>query len=130
MAVPNSKAARITTLALSIVLGLAFLASGIMKLMDPAAAAAGLAHLGVSVAMAATAGVLEVAGAALVLIPKTRFYGALLLGGTMLGAVITHLAAADFAGIVPAAVLGLVAAAVAWLAMPVWAESRLKGVPA
>ena len=41
-------------------------------------------------------GAIEVLGGILLLIPKTRFYGAALLVATMVGAILTHIGAGEF----------------------------------
>jgi putative oxidoreductase len=53
-------------------------------------------------------GVVELAGAALILIPKTRVIGAGLLAGTMLGAIATHLFVLHNAPTAPIVLLALV----------------------
>lgn len=64
----------------------------------------------------------EIAGAVLLLVPATGFLGALLLFATMVGAVATHLL---FGGSpVPAVVLGLMAAFVAWKLRPAFTSSK------
>jgi uncharacterized membrane protein YphA (DoxX/SURF4 family) len=62
-------------------------------------------------------GLVEVLGAALVLIPSKGFRGGLLLSATMVGAVITHLFLIGGSP-VPALVLGLLSAFVAWRLRP------------
>lgn len=61
-------------------------------------------------------GLLEVAGALLILPPKTRIYGATLLAATMVGAIGTHLSAGETSEIVAPLVLGGIAAAAGVLA--------------
>jgi putative oxidoreductase len=63
-------------------------------------------------------GAVEVLGAVLVLIPSKGFWGGLLLSTTMVGAVITHLFLIGGSP-VPALVLGLLSAFVAWRLRPV-----------
>jgi putative oxidoreductase len=53
-------------------------------------------------------GLVELAGAALILIPKTRVIGAGLLAGTMLGAIATHLFVLHNAPTAPVVLLALV----------------------
>lgn len=62
--------------------------------------------------------VIELVCAALFLIPKTSSLGVLLVTGYFGGAVVAHLVANDPVGLVPVAVLGLSAWAVAWLRYP------------
>jgi hypothetical protein len=62
-------------------------------------------------------GAVEIMGAVLILIPAAGFFGALLLAATMVGAVATHLVLIGGSA-VPAAVLGLLSAFVAWRLRP------------
>ena len=59
-------------------------------------------------------GLVEVAGAVLVVIPRTRFYGAVLLAANMAGAVFTHLKSAELALVPPPLALLVLAALAAW----------------
>jgi putative oxidoreductase len=52
-------------------------------------------------------GLVEIAGAALILVPKTRVIGAALLAGTMLGAIATHLFVLHNAPTAPVVLLAL-----------------------
>lgn len=62
-------------------------------------------------------GVTEIAGAALLLIPAFGFFGGLLMAATMTGGVVTHLLLIGGSA-VPALVLGLLSALVAWRLRP------------
>lgn len=64
-------------------------------------------------------GAVEVIGAVLILIRATGLFGALLLTATMVGAVATHLVLIGGSP-VPAVVLGLLSAFVAWRLRPVF----------
>jgi putative oxidoreductase len=69
-------------------------------------------------------GAIQVLGAILVLIPRTAVVGAVLVGSTMVGAIVCHLVLLDTGiggAVFPAVFLGLVIAA---------ARRRLKGAPA
>jgi putative oxidoreductase len=63
-------------------------------------------------------GAVEVAGVLLLLVPSTGFVGGLLLVATMIGGVATHLVVIGGSP-VPAMVLGLLSAFVAWRLRPV-----------
>lgn len=63
-------------------------------------------------------GTIEVVGALLLLMPKTRFYGAALLVGTMVGAIFTHIGAGEFGALGFPAVLLILSAVVAFLTLP------------
>lgn len=65
--------------------------TGVFKLMGSAEALDTFAQIGGAPAMYFT-GIVEIATASLLLIPKTRIYGALLAVATMTGAIFTHLA--------------------------------------
>jgi len=68
-------------------------------------------------------GAVEVASAVLLLVPLTGFLGGLLLTATMVGAVATHLVLIG-GNPVPAIVLGLLSAFVAWRERPAsWART-------
>lgn len=58
-------------------------------------------------------GGIEVLGAIMMLVPTTGLYAGLLLGGTMVGATVSHLVVVPGSP-VPAIVLGLLCAAVVW----------------
>jgi len=70
-------------------------------------------------------GIVEVAGAVLLLIPAMGFFGGLLLFATMVGGVATHLLLIGGSA-VPASVLGVLSAFVAWRLRPVplWSPVR------
>lgn len=73
-------------------------------------------------------GVLEVGGAVLILVPKTRIYGATVLAATMVGAIGTHLSAGETTEFVAPLVLGTIAGAAGVLA---WQRQfpSLRGTP-
>lgn len=70
-------------------------------------------------------GLLEVLGAMLILVPKTRIYGAALVASTMLGAIGTHVAAGELSEVLPALILGAAAAGAGVLS---W-QQRFGAVP-
>lgn len=63
-------------------------------------------------------GAVEVAGALLLVVPATGFFGGLLLAVTMVFGILTHLVLIGGSAL-PASVLGLLAAFVAWRLRPV-----------
>ncbi len=125
----TSKRTTIALWTLSGLLALAFLGSGAGKLSGAMTEALN-AGLGVPTWAVPLIGTIEVIAAIAILVPKARFYAAAVLVGTMAGAVLTHLVAADFAGFVAPLVLGVLAGLAAWIARPVWVRERLSGVVA
>ncbi len=82
--------------AISILVGLALLVSGIFKFMPPAPEAEqGLQHIGWRADQLGTLGILEILSAVLYLIPQTAILGAILVSGYMGGAIATHLRVGD-----------------------------------
>ena len=104
----------ITFWGLSIFVGLAFLASGGLKLLGAKQLAQNFARWGYPAWFLPVVGVIEVVGAIATVLPRTRFYGAALLTGTMVGAVATHLRFGEIAESVPSLVLGVICAILAW----------------
>lgn len=96
-----------------IVLALAFLAAGGSKLAGAAAMVEVFDKIGAGQGFRLVVGVIEVFGALLLLMPRTGLAGALWLGGTMVGAVGTHLFVIGGSPL-PAIVLGLLCTFVAW----------------
>jgi putative oxidoreductase len=70
-------------------------------------------------------GVAEVAGALFLLAPRARSFGAAGLTLLMAGAVVTHLRVGEAAFAPVPLALGVLAAAVAWMARPAWLQERL-----
>jgi len=105
-----------------ILLALAFGAAGIAKLAGAAQMVQVFDAIGIGQWFRTVTGVVEVAGAVLLLVPATGFFGGLLLSATMVGAVVTHLALIGGSP-VPALVLGLLSAFVAWRQRPVSRET-------
>lgn len=99
--------------AIRIVLALAFLAAGGAKLAGAAAMVEVFDKIGAGQDFRLMVGAIEIFGVALLLIPRTGLPGALWLGGTMVGAVYTHLFVIGGSP-VPAMVLGALCAIVAW----------------
>lgn len=103
--------------AVRIVLALAFAAAGSAKLSGAAQMVEVFSKIGVGQWFRYVTGSVEVLGVLLLLVPATGLLGALLLGGTMVGAVLTHLFVIGGTAI-PAVVLGLLCAFVVWRLRP------------
>lgn len=80
----------IASWAARIIIGGLFIFTGIFKLTGNPEAQETFAQIGGAPMMYLT-GVIELIGAALLLIPRTRVYGGLLAMGTMGGAIVSHL---------------------------------------
>lgn len=98
----------------SALLTLAFLLTGGSKLMGAEMHVQNFQIWGYPGWFMYVTGTVEVLGAILVIIPKTRFYGAALLVATMIGAIITHIQAGQIPIIPVPLVLLLLAGFVAW----------------
>lgn len=120
-----SKPTRITAWGLSVFLALAFLASGVSTLSGGMDAVLH-GQLGVPLWALPVIGGIKIAAAIAMVIPASRFYGAAVLVATMLGAVMTHVVAADAAGSLPALVLGVMVGIVAWISRPAWVRAILQ----
>lgn len=109
----KSKGRNIALWALQIVVALAFLAAGVSKLTAQPEMVAVFEQIGIGQWPRYLTGGIEVISAVLLFVPRLAPIGALLLVGTMAGAVLTHLA---FIGgsPVPALVLLILAAIIAW----------------
>jgi putative oxidoreductase len=100
-----------------ILLALAFGAAGLAKLMGVEMMVATFEAIGVGQWFRYLTGGIEVLGAVLMLVPATGLWAGLLLGGTMVGATISHFVVVPGTP-VPAIVLGLLCAAVVWHLRP------------
>ncbi len=120
----HSKRTTIVIWTLSGLLAFAFLASGAGKLAGAMTEQLN-AGLGVPTWAVPVIGAIELLAAIAILVPKVRVYAAAVLVATMVGAVLAHLVAADFAGFVAPFMLGVLAAIVAWITRPVWVRERL-----
>ncbi|MFC0582463.1 DoxX family protein [Micrococcoides hystricis] len=76
----------------AIAVGVLFVKEGIQKLMGDANALAPFTDFSWPIWFAYTIGVIEVAGAALLIFPKTRIASAVLLAAVMIGAAATNIA--------------------------------------
>lgn len=101
-----------------ILLALAFGAAGVAKLAGVPQMVQVFDAIGIGQWFRYVTGAVEVVGAVLLLVPATGFFGGLLLTATMIGAVATHLVLIGGSPI-PAMVLGLLSAFVAWRQRPV-----------
>lgn len=99
-----------------ILLALAFGAAGAAKLAGVSQMVQVFDAIGVGQWFRYVTGAVEVVGAVLLLVPAAGFFGGLLLSATMIGAVATH--AVIGGSPVPALVLGLLSAFVAWRQRP------------
>jgi len=94
--------------ALWIVLGVMFLMAGGAKLMGQHSQVQHFAQWGYPLWFLYLTGLIEVAGAICLFIPKAQFYGIVVLSITMVGAALTHLRAGEMGAFpVPVALLCL-----------------------
>lgn len=109
----SSKGKTIALHVLSGLLTLAFLGAGGAKLSGAEQMVQNFARMGLPTWFLYVTGAIEVLAAILVLIPKTRAFGAALLVPTMIGAALAHLSVGDPASTLGApVVLGLMSAVV------------------
>jgi len=108
---------RIITVA-SVLLALMFLAAGVPKMVQPQSHVEQFAQWGYPAWFVYCIGVVEAGGAILLLIPRTRFYAALLLTHNLLGILYTHLKAGEYTHLLIPAVLLALAVLVAWSCRP------------
>lgn len=100
-----------------LLLALAFGAAGSAKLAGATQMVAIFEQIGFGQNFRLFTGVIELLGVVLLLLPVSRFFGALWLGGSMLGAIATHLLLIGGSPL-PAMLLGALAAWVAFAARP------------
>ena len=100
-----------------ILLVIAFGAAGAAKLAGVPQMVATFEAIGIGQWFRYVTGVIEVLGALLMLVPATGLYAGLMLGGTMVGATVSHLIVVPGSPI-PAFVLGLMCAVVVWQNRP------------
>jgi putative oxidoreductase len=99
---------------LSLLLALIFLSAGAMKLMSRPNMVQEFTQVGLGQWFRYFTGILEVAGAICILVPKLSRWGAVLLSAVMSGAVVAHLTALHTPATLPAILLVMVLA-VTWL---------------
>ncbi|HEX3530176.1 MAG TPA: DoxX family protein [Thermoanaerobaculia bacterium] len=107
------KAANIALWVVQILLALAFIGAASGKLLGNPDMVGLFKAIGIGQWFRFVTGLLEVTGAILIVIPRTKFFGAALLAMIMVGAVLTHLFILHNAPTAPA-VLFLLAGIVAW----------------
>lgn len=101
---------KISTWALTVALAAFFLLAGGLKLRGGASEVNNFAHWGYAAWFLYVIGVIEIAGGIGLLVPRLAVYAALLLGGTMIGASLTHLVHNEMKAFpVPLVILGLLA---------------------
>ncbi|HVR70345.1 MAG TPA: DoxX family protein [Vicinamibacteria bacterium] len=76
--------------AISVLAGLAFLLSGLIKLRGGPELDEGLAPLGLPASLILPLAILEISCAVIYLVPRTAVLGAILLAGYIGGAIVTH----------------------------------------
>lgn len=107
------KALPIVTWVVRGLLAAAFAAAGLAKLAGVEAMVATFDQIGIGQWFRYLTGLVELAGAVAIVVPAFGLLGALILGCTMIGAVLTHLVLIGGSA-VPALVLGLLAGFVAY----------------
>ena len=96
--------------ALTIVLASFFFLAGGLKLRGTPSQVESFAHWGYAAWVLYVIGAIEAAGAIGLLVPRLACFATVLLGGTMLGASLTHLVHHEMKAVpVPLAILGLLA---------------------
>ena len=111
---------------LSVLLGVGFIFMfGGSKLMPGEEMIANFARWGYPAWFVTVTGAIEVLGGILLLMPKTRFYGAALLVATMVGAIFTHIGAGEFGALGFPGVLLVLSAIVAALSIPMELRQRV-----
>lgn len=103
---------------LSILLALVFAAAGISKLLGVEQVMLPFERMGMP-AFAKVTGLLEIAGALGLFVPRVRFWAALGLSATMIGAIAYHLLLDPQQAVLPAIILFVLTALVAWWRRPV-----------
>ena len=117
---PNKKRWKTILLwSVSILLAAFFFQAGGSKLFGAEMMIENFARWGLPDWFRPVTGFVEVAGGALLLLPRTRFYGATALAGTMVGAALTHLVSGvDLQNLPVVGVLLALTASVAWIQRP------------
>lgn len=105
---------RIALLVTKILLTFAFVAAGAAKLFGVPMMVETFDAIGWGQWFRYLTGIIEVGASVLLWVPRRQAYGAALLGGTMVGAVLAHLVILGAASAAPAVVLGLLSAFVLW----------------
>ena len=111
--------AAIADVAIKALLSLAFLAAAYLKLSSQPRMVAEFGQIGLGQGFRYVTGAIEVVGAALLLWPRTAFFGAMTLLGICGGALLAQVGPLH-GDIVHVFVLGGLLALVAWLSRPSW----------
>jgi len=112
---PISKGQNIAAWVISVLLGVAFVMSGGMKLSGAPEMVANFQRWGYPGFFIYVTGAIELVSALLLFMPRTAAYGAALLIPTMVGAVLTHLTHDEMSHAPVPLVLGALAAVVLFL---------------
>ncbi len=115
---PTIKWKRLGVASVSFLLALFFFSAGGSKLASPDAQMEAFLRWGYPGWFLYVTGLVEVAGAVLLLVPTVRLYGAALLACTMLGATVTHLRAGEMAAVPVPLVLLTFVGLIAWVSRP------------
>lgn len=107
--------------AISIFLGIVFLTTGGLKIGGWEPMIESFLGWGYSVGFMYLIGILELAGAVMILAPRARFYGASLLSILMIGAAFTHIRAGQWT-MLPAPIVMLILIGIVG-----WAERAVRG---
>ena len=102
------------TWSLQVLLGVLFVVLGVAKFGDPSWARK-FAGWGYPDGFYMVAGVLEIAGGLMVLVPRGASYGALTIATVMVGAALTHLTHGETRRLIGPLIFLALAAAVGWL---------------
>jgi len=120
---PRARTSTYISLGLRILAAVVFLAAGAAKLAGVPAMVQPFDQLGLGQWFRIVTGIVEVIGGIAVLVPAAAFLGGLLLSATMVGALLAHSFVIEGSP-VPALILLLITAAIAWLHRPGrWAAS-------
>lgn len=110
----ESNTKKYTVLAAKALITLAFIAAGLAKLAGVDMMVATFDAIGVGQWFRYVTGIIEVGGALLLWLPSRQFIGAGLLTVTMIGAVLSHIVILGTDTMLPAIVLGILSAFVAF----------------
>jgi putative oxidoreductase len=116
----NAKGKTIALWILSGLLGLAFVAGGVTKLLAMPPHPAHFAGWGFPGWFMYLTGAIELVSGILLFIPRVAAFGAALLVGTMIGAALTHLMHADAANVAPSLVMLVLSAVVFYARRDTW----------
>ena len=116
---------RVMKIVLCVLLGICFVVAGGAKLMGSESQFEHFTQWGYPIWFLYLTGIIEVGGGLCLFIPKTQWYGIVVLSITMVGAALTHLMAGEMGAVpVPIVVLGLLLL-LAWM---IREPSRKNGV--